>query len=94
MTLVHNITETPGWFASKGINIANTTAKDRRAVVRTVFGSWFADHKLKLTRDYMVDFSADPVRSLSSSLRYEVTARITILNPRAATLFKLTWGGL
>lgn len=56
-------------------------AQDRRNFVAHQYGTWFADQKLKLGRDYYVDFRANG------------QVRLVIKKDRAAVLFKLTWGG-
>lgn len=75
-----------------GISYNRPGAKDRRSVVRMLYGDWFANHGLKLTRDYLVDFLPYGPKGFWPPDQRSMV-RLTILNARKAVLFKLTWGG-
>lgn len=61
-------------------------AKERRALVSSVCGSWMKDNGLKLGRDYKV-YSRQTHRTENHDfLIFELK------DPSKAVLFKLTWG--
>jgi len=90
MTFVHTITLPSSQFSKYGIETSAPTATDRRGTVRMLYGDWFREHGLKLTRDYMVVFGT---RTYVGYGHCDIEVKIEIKDPTKALLFKLTWGG-
>lgn len=98
MSYSHTFTLTNVQLSEWSIDGYDPGAKDRRALVRALYGDWFETNKLKLTRDYMVDFlghdnSGFPKGIYSPGYSRNHKICITIHDPTKALLFKLTHGG-
>lgn len=87
---VHQTTIEIDRMTEANISISNPRAQDRRKALTLIFGNWFSENRMKLGRDYLVNFSNMSDRWPQSQW---VVVQITLLHSSQATLFKLTWGG-
>jgi hypothetical protein len=99
VSFTHKISLPKHIFKDQGI-VFNTLdfhsprANDRRRAIKLLYGSWFADHQLKLGRDYQITFEQ---KKLTDNLPGEFLGWwiiITFHDDDQALLFKLTWGGI
>lgn len=82
------------WFRSRSLSSLNIRAKDRRAIIRALYGDWFAQNSLKLGRDYLVSLSPSITKEWYPALDSSVKISISIKDRDKFLMFKLTWCGL
>ena len=86
---VHTETHPIERFRDYGIDTYSTKAADRRNTVQMLYGDWFREHGLKLSRDYLVVFTR---RIYAGYGHTDIEVEIRIKDPIKAVLFKLTFG--